>query len=343
MEQITIKEVAKLCGVGISTVSRAINNHPDINEETKKKVMDTIKKYNYVPNNSARNLKRSDSNTIAVLVKEISNPFWGKMLEVMGREVMARKYSLVLQNVQDDENEVEVAIQLEKEKRLKGIIFLGGMFSYDEEQLQQLTVPFVISGSGRKLPKTLEKCAIITSDGEKESYAMVDYLCKCGHKKIAFLTTSEKDGLGEFHLEGYIRALKNNGIEYDKNLVITIEKNDRMYTIENGYQATTELLNSGLDFTCIYAISDTIAIGACRAVFDAGKKVPEDYSIAGSDGLDMAEYYRPSITTIFKYREKVAEESIKVLLALIDGKDVERVGMFQGKLIERESTRRLEG
>ena len=78
MEQITIKEVAKLCGVGVSTVSRAINNHPDINPETKQKILDTIREYNYVPNNSARNLKRTDSNTIAVIVREISNPFWAK-------------------------------------------------------------------------------------------------------------------------------------------------------------------------------------------------------------------------------------------------------------------------
>lgn len=339
MEQITIKEVAKLCGVGVSTVSRAINNHPDINEETKKKIMDTIEKYHYVPNNSARNLKRSDSNTIAVIVKEISNPFWGKMLEVMGRTVVERKYSLVLQNVEDDENEVEIAIQLEKEKRLKGIVFLGGMFNYDEKQLKQLTVPFVLCGSGRELPRVSDKCAIITSDGVLESFDMVDYLCKCGHKKIVLLTTSKEDGLGEFHMEGYIRALRENGIAYDKDLVFTIEKAAQLYTIENGYQATAELLKSGKDFSCIYAISDTLAIGACRAVFDAGKRVPEDYSVAGSDGLPMAEYYRPSITTIFKYREKIAEESIRVLFDLIDGKDVERVHMFQGELVKRESTR----
>ena len=87
MEQITIKEVAKLCGVGVSTVSRAINNHPDINDATKQMILDTIKKYNYVPNNSARNLKRSDSNTIAVLIKGISNPFFADMIQVFEREI----------------------------------------------------------------------------------------------------------------------------------------------------------------------------------------------------------------------------------------------------------------
>ena len=108
MEQITIKEVAKLCGVGVSTVSRAINNHPDINPETKQKILDTIREYNYVPNNSARNLKRTDSNTIAVVIKEISNSYWGVMLHVLEREVRDRKYCLVLQNVANDEDEVEL-------------------------------------------------------------------------------------------------------------------------------------------------------------------------------------------------------------------------------------------
>ena len=341
MEQITIKEVAKLCGVGVSTVSRAMNNHPDISEETKKRIMDTIKEYNYVPNNSARNLKRSDSNTIAVLVKEISNPFWGKILEVLEREVTERQYSFVLQNVDDSQNEVEIAIQLQKEKRLKGIIFLGGMFQYDDEQLAHLVVPFVLCGSGRSLPKGSAKCAIVTSPAEEDSYKMVDYLCKCGHKRIAILTSSDREGLGKLHLDGYERALKDNGIPFDKNLVVIFEKNEKIYTIQNGYQAATDLLRSGLDFTCIYAISDTLAIGACRAVIDAGKKVPEDCSIAGSDGLDMAEFYHPSITTMFKYREKIAEESIKTLFDLIDEKNVERVCMIKAKLIERESTRKI--
>ena len=114
MEQITIKDIARLCGVGVSTVSRAINNHPDINEETKQMILETIRKYNYVPNNSARNLKRSDSKTIAVLIKGISNPFFADMIQVFEREINRKKYSFVLQHVEEDEDEVDVSIQLEK-------------------------------------------------------------------------------------------------------------------------------------------------------------------------------------------------------------------------------------
>ena len=182
MEQITIKEVAKLCGVGVSTVSRAINNHPDINEETKQKVLETIQKYNYVPNNSARNLKRSDSNTIAVLIKGISNPFFSEIVQVFEREITKQKYSFVLQHVEEFEDEVDIAIQLEKEKRLKGIVFLGGLSYHTEKKLKQLTIPFVISTVD--VTELGSEYASVTVDNTKESRKLVDYLCGCGHKRI---------------------------------------------------------------------------------------------------------------------------------------------------------------
>ena len=343
MEQITIKEVAKLCGVGVSTVSRAINNHPDINPETKQKILDVIREYNYVPNNSARNLKRADSNTIAVVIKEISNSYWGVMLHVLEREVRVRKYCLVLQNVADDEDEVELAIQLEKEKKVKGIIFLGGMYNYDESRLRMLRVPYVISGSGKTVPEdtgTYPKSALVTTDTEIESQSMVDYLCSCGHKRIAFIT-SRDEGLGRCHLNGYKRSLEKNGLEYDEKLIIRLKPGKRIYTIENGYNCTCELLKSGVDFSCIYAISDTLAVGACRAIIDSGKRVPEDYCVAGADGQDIAEYYHPSITTLKYPRVETALQSVRTLFDLIDRKKVVKRQILSGTLIERESTRKL--
>ena len=345
MEQITIKEVAKLCGVGVSTVSRAINNHPDINPETKQKILDAIREYNYVPNNSARNLKRADSNTIAVIIKEISNSYWGVMLHVLEREVRDRKYCLVLQNVADDEDEVELALQLEKEKKVKGIIFLGGMFNYDELRLRMLRVPYVISGSGKTVPEdtgTYPKSALVTTDTEIESQSMVDYLCSCGHKRIAFITSGD-EGLGRCHLNGYKRSLEKNGLEYDEKLIIRLKPGKRIYTIENGYNCTCELLKSGVDFSCIYAISDTLAVGACRAIIDSGKRVPEDYCVAGADGQDIAEYYHPSITTLKYPRVETALQSVRTLFDLIDRKKVVKRQILSGTLIERESTRKLEG
>ena len=181
MEQITIKDVARICGVGVSTVSRAINNHPDINPETKAMIMQTIKENNYIPNNSARNLKRQDAKVIAVLVKGITNSFFSEMIKIMEDEIKKKKYSLVLHHVEFDEDEVDVALELVKEKRLRGIIFLGGYFRHNEEKLAQLHVPFILSTmSASPQEYSRNTYSSVAVDDEKESYKIVDYLCKCG-------------------------------------------------------------------------------------------------------------------------------------------------------------------
>lgn len=338
METITIKDIAALCGVGISTVSRAINNHPDINEETKAMIMQVISENNYIPNNSARNLKRTDSNTIAVLIKGITNPFFSSMIKTFERKIKEKKYSFILQHVDNRENEIDVAIQLIKEKKLKGIVFLGGHFSHSNEKLTQLKVPFVLStiGTTQKLDRTI--CSSVSVDDFKESYKIVDYLCKLGHSKIAIITAPlDDESIGSLRLYGYMSALRDNGIQIKKSLIRFMKDELESYSIQNGYTVTRELLESRENFTAIYAISDTLVIGACRAIFDAGKRIPEDYSVAGFDGLDIANYYNPSITTIRQPVEEMAEETIKILFDAISGK-VSQHKTFQGELIIGQST-----
>lgn len=340
MEQITIKEIAKLCGVGVSTVSRAINNHPDINEQTKQKVMETIREYNYVPNNSARNLKRSNSKAIAVLIKGITNPFFADMIQVFEREITRRKYTFVLQHVEEFEDEVDIAVQLEKEKRLKGIVFLGGLSNHTAEKLRQLSVPFVIS--------TVDAAALgdgvafVTVNDEAESCRMVEYLCTCGHTKIAMLSAGRQDAsIGRMRLNGYRRALRQCGIAYDETLVMLTKDGLSPYSMENGYALTKELLQSGKEFTCIFAASDSMAIGACKALFDAGKRVPQDYSVAGFDGIAMAAFYEPSITTIRQPRKEMAEAAIRLMFDLIKKKPAEKRQIFEAELVVGGSTRKL--
>lgn len=342
METITIKDIARLSGVGVSTVSRAINNHPDINEETKAKIMEIIQEYNYVPNNSARNLKRSQSKTIAVLIKGISNPFFSKMLTVFEEEIQKKKYSFILQQVKEQEDEIDVAIELIKEKRLKGIVFLGGFFTHSKEKLKQLNIPFVLSTIGR--PEVFQDAgySTVAVDDVKESYKMVDYLCSIGHQKIAIIAASEDDeSIGKLRLEGYEKALKGHHIQLDSELICRMKPDIGSYSMENGYAVTKELLESGKVFTALYAISDSVAIGACKAIFDAGRRVPEDYCVAGFDGLDIAYYYQPSITTIRQPVEEMARESIHILFDIIRKKAPERNIIFPAELVVRQSTRNL--
>ncbi|OAB47137.1 LacI family DNA-binding transcriptional regulator [Paenibacillus antarcticus] len=342
MERITIIDIAKMCGVGVTTVSRAINNHPDINEETKMMIMRVIKENHYIPNNSARNLKRAASKTIAVLIKGITNPFFNHMIKVFEEEIKRKKYSFFLQRVDENQDEIDVAIELEKEKRLKGIVFLGGYFSHSKEKLTQLTVPFVLSTIGMSEVVEPNEYSSVSVDDFNESYKLVDYLCSLGHTKIATITANMEDvSIGKLRFEGYKKALADHGVDYNADLVWHMKDDIESYTMENGYVVTKELLASKEEFTALYAISDSLAIGACKALLEAGKRVPEDYSVAGFDGLDISFYYNPSITTMKQPVGEIAEETIKILFDLINKKITHAHKTFPAELIVRESTRSL--
>lgn len=340
MDTITIKDVARLCGVGVSTVSRAINNHPDINEETKMKILQIIKENNYIPNNSARNLKRSASKTIAVLIKGIDNPFFSGMIKIFEEETQRKKFSFILHRVDEGEDEVDVAIQLVKEKKLKGIIFLGGYFSHSQEKLDQLQVPFVLSTIGITNKMGSGVFSSVSVDDFAESYKMVDYLCRLGHKHIGILAaTAYDESIGRLRLEGYRKALENYGITPKREWCFYSREDTRCYTMDNGYNLMKRVMESEQGITAVFAVSDSIAIGACKAVFDAGKRVPEDICVAGFDGLDMAHYYNPTITTIRQPVEEMAHATIKILFDIIKNKSQNQQRIFQAQLIEGRSTK----
>lgn len=343
MDSINIKDIARLCGVGVSTVSRAINNHPDINPETKNMIMQVIKENNYIPNNSARNLKRTDSRTIAVLIKGIGNPFFSKMIRIFEEEIQKKKYSFILQRVDEQEDEVDVALELIKEKKPRGIVFLGGYFSHSREELEQLTVPYVLSTIG--MTEYLGESpdfSCVSVDDYAESYKMTDYLCKLGHEKVLILTApSDDESIGRLRLEGYKKALLDNGITPSPSLIIFSEECEECYTMENGYRMMNRVLNEKPEFTAVYAISDSIAIGACKAIFEHGMRIPEDYCMSGYDGLDIARYYNPSITTIRQPVEEMAKATIKILFDVIKNKAEHQKTVFKAELVEGESTRRV--
>ena len=343
MEEITIKDVARLCGVGVSTVSRAINNHPDINPETKEMIMNVIRENNYIPNNSARNLKRQDAKAIAVLVKGITNSFFSEMIKIMEAEIKRKRYTMVLHHVDFSEDEVDVALELVKEKRLRGIVFLGGYFLHSEEKLAQLHVPFVLSTTGLA-PEGYSRntYSSVSVDDAKESYKVVNYLCENGHRNIAIICAKTTDvSIGLLRLDGYKKALTDHGIPIRDELILYMKQDIEDYSLENGYTVTKEFLEKNIPCSAIFAISDILAIGAEKALSEAGKRVPEDISLIGFDGVLMGQYITPSLTTLKQPVEDMAAETIKILFEIINNKSAHRHKVFEGKLLIRESTGRV--
>lgn len=339
MAEITIKDIAKQCGVGISTVSRALNNHPDINPETKKKILEVIEETGFIPNNSARNLKRTDAKCIAVLVKGITNPLFSSMIKIIEEETQRSRYALVLRHVEEQEDEIDVALELEKEKRLRGIVFLGGLFEHPEEKLRNLKVPFIFSTIGVNISDQFHKVEFsnIAVDDRLESAKITEYLLGLGHRKIA-LITEKKGPIGGLRMEGYRQAFAQRGLPVAEDLICYVQENRDHFSMENGYLTAKRLLESGCEVTAIYAVSDLLAIGACRAVLEAGKRIPEDISVAGYDGIEMGEYYNPKLTTIKQPVEEIAKKTIRLLLDVIAEREEPRQIVLPAELVVREST-----
>lgn len=341
MDTITIKDIAKICGVGVSTVSRALNNHPDINPATRQRIMEVVEEYGFIPNNSARNLKITDSKTIAVLAKGMSNPFFMRMIGIIEEYIQDMRYSMELRHVDDKTDEVEVAMELVKEKKLKGIIFLGGLSTHSPEKLEKIGVPFVLSTISMSEDTTGDYSSIAVDDIE-ESSKITQYLIDNGHKKIAFMGAHEGDtSIGQLRLQGYKKALKDNNIKLDTKLIWHSDDEADTYSMENGYNIVKAMLAEGRQFTALYAISDTMAIGAMRALSESGKKIPEDVSIVGFDGIDMGAYCVPSLTTIRQPFEEMANKTAKLLFDVIHkGAGHSRIVMG-AELLERESVKKI--
>ena len=343
-KSITIKDIAKECGVGVTTVSRALNNHSDINPETKNKIMEVIDKYGFVPNNSARHLKMNVSNCIAVLVKGIGNPFFMKMIGIMEKDIQNHNYSMELRHIDEKTNEVQVALELIKEKKLQGIVFLGGVPDNIKDKITEIGIPFVLSTFSIDDEAVSEPYASVAVDDEKASYMLVSHLIEKGHKKIAIMAANKDDkGICKMRLDGYLRALKEHGIKENPELIWYAGENDDSYSIsmESGYSVMEGKLKTNLDFTAAYAISDTMAIGAIRALNEAGKKVPEDVSVAGFDGIELGRYYVPSLTTVSQPFETMAHTTMNSLFDAIEKGESKRKILMDATLIQGESVKAI--
>lgn len=334
-----IRDIARLAGVGVSTVSRVINEHPDVKDETREKILKIIKESNYIPNNSARILKKNNTNNIGVLVKGVFNPFFAEMINIIGNRINEAGYTMILQqNDYATEDDVDNLIAFVKEKRLQGIICLGGNFlNINDESFQFLDIPVVLTSVNTLSKESKSKFSSIGIDNVLAAKASIQYLIDKGHRNIGILLGEKNDvGISGLRLEGYRKALEENNIPYSEENVFIGD-----YDYSGAYRVTKEIINNRKDITAIFSISDIMAVGAAKSVIDQGLQVGEDISIMGFDGMDISKYYNPGITTVKQPKKNMANNSIDLLLALLAKKEDHKHIIFETKIIERESCKEL--
>ena len=329
-----IKDIAAIAHVGVSTVSRVLNNHPDVNEKTRERVLEIIKENNYIPNNSARILKQSNTKNIGILVKGVFNPFFSEILKIVSVGIQDAGYTMILQH-HNNQNDVGTLLGFIKEKRLQGIICLGGNFiDLKDEDLEEVEgVPIVLVSVEAAMRKKLKRCSSISINNKEAAFMGTQYLIENGHRNIGLILGEKRDyGISKERYEGYKEALAHYNIKYNEKYIVYGE-----YECEDAYKETKKLLKQSPEITAIFAISDIMAMGASKASTDIGRKIGQDIAIVGFDGMDMAKYYQPSITTIKQPKKEMSELSIELILKLLEGK-IQNTHMFlEVELVEGES------
>lgn len=328
----TIKDVAKLAEVSISTVSRVINDSKPVSPEARRRVLSAIDELAYKPNEIARSLVTKKSNLIGIIVDDIGNSYVAQI--VRGIEEIARmyKYDIILCSSYGREETELRFIQLLMQKQVEGIIIVSEILNTKiGESINKYNIPFVYLNR----LYTVSNISTVTLDNEAATRMMVDYLYELGHENILYVTWGEdNDQSTEKHkIKGYTDAVTERG---GTPFVTSIAG----YKIDDGYNGGEKILDltKANDITAVFCCQDEVAIGFSNYLYDEGLNVPNDISVAGYGDSSLSSIYRPKLTTIKEPYYDIGAVAIRRILKEIkgDGSD-ERTLKLPVQLIRRES------
>ena len=335
MPNLTIKDIARISGCSVSTISRVINDRPDVRPETKEHVLKVMREAGFVPNTNARQLKIQQSRSLVFVVKGTRNLFFSDFLVQLQRAATLYGYNGIVSYLDENANEIDAAEKILREIKPKGMIFLGGSVANFKKGFANITVPSVLT---TLVSDELDfpNLSMVGVDDRAAAYTAVDYLIQQGHRKIAVLGGPVTSYPSVMRREGAQQAMQDAGILFNDKLYGLSN-----YDFESAYHAVNSLLARRAEFTALFAMSDVIAFGAIRALVSAGFRVPEDVSVIGFDGITMSRYCVPVMTTIVQPSEQIALQSIELLVRQIEHGSSAQTVTLQPELQQGESVRAI--
>jgi LacI family transcriptional regulator len=332
-----IKEVAKLAKVSKSAVSRALNDAPDISLETKNKILKIVKETGYLPDSVAISLRTKKTRLIGVLVPDLENPFYYRIIKGIEELFDEKKYNILICNSNYDNEKEEKIIKILACKKVEGIIAsLSEKNSENINLLKSINIPFIIIDS---IPD-FEEINAISVPHIKVSYEITKYLINKGHKKILIIYGPNKLDINKSDfILGYIKALKNKKIQIDYNLII-----DSNTSIKDGYNIGKRVLINP-NFTAIFTINDLLAFGIYKAAKELKISIPEDISIVGNDDIEFSKYLNPPLTTIYQPKRSLGIKAAKLLYDIIINKNYSKYSktLLNVNIVERGSVNTITG
>ena len=333
----TIKDLAAKTGYSVGTVSRVLNNHPHASEKARQVIMQAVEESGFQLNENARQLKQQRATSVLVVVKGTSNELFAEMLTKIQQLIAQTSYPLIVDYLDEDANEVLRAVQLCREKKPLGILFLGGNSRNFRNDFDKIDIPCVLvtNDAGGQV---FDNLSSVTTDDRLASRCAIDALVALGHRKIAVVGGDrEHSDTSRLRYEGCLQSFREHDIAFDGQL----DYQGVRYSYEGGYQATRALLDAGRQFTALFAVADVMVIGAIRALQDAGLRVPEDVSVMGFDGLPLGRYLVPQLSTVSQSVELLAQRSVAILTDAIENGSPPKQETAPFVVCQRESSRHI--
>lgn len=333
---VTIYDIAKYSGYSISTVSKALNNYKDVNEETRRRILDAAEELGYIPNSNAKSLSTKKTMTIGVVFEEktglgITHPFFSKVLNEFKKCVEEKGYDLLFMSDQLGKNPKLSYYEHCLLKGVDGVIILCSDITTENiKRLFDSDIPSVI------IDNDTSKTNCVYTDNYKYLFLATKYLIEKGHTRIAHIAGSIASFVGKERLRGYKDALKHHGIAVRDDYILR----GHNYSIIQGYNRGLDIIKMEDKPTAVIAASDTLAFGMMKALEEHGYKVPEDISVIGYDDSEIALYTQPPLTTIQQNTERIAKEAAKLLVAQMQKPTkTYQKKVIDAKLIERQTVR----
>lgn len=327
----TIKDVAKLAGVALSTASYALNGDTKVAEKTRAKVLEAARQLNYRKNGFAMDLKRSRTNTIALILTDLSGPYYSELIRSIQDVALANGYDLIACSSMGGKD--STAVRFLRERRVDGAVVLA----------HNMTDEILMDSAGDRFPivvmdRELSGSGLINVrvDSEQGGYDATRYLIEAGHRTIAYISGPSNSSDNVLRYQGYLRAMHEAGLEEKAKWRLSGN-----FVREGGYSATKMMMMQGELPSAVFYANDEMAIGGLKALQEGGISVPEDISVIGFDDIQLAEYVHPPLTTIRQPKQEAGSLAGHLLFQMLDGEEVNDSYKLKIELVERESVRKV--
>ena len=333
MKHVTIKDIAKQLIVSVSTVSRALNNDPNIRKETRDLIIETAQRMGYRRNPVAMNLKNGYTKTIGVLVPEMTTPYAARVIEGIQHVCYANNYKVLIASASEDWEKERSNLEIMKQFMIDGIIVCSCDYHKNTELFKEIIdsgVPVVFYD---RIPYGINAPQVIIDD-ETKAFFLVEHLIKNGCKHIAYIGADSNMVYNTvLRRRGYRDALERYGLAY--NPEIDIEADGLSYG--SGAAAVDRILN--LKFDAIFAFTDTLAIGAMNRLKSLGRRIPKDVAVAGFSGTEISTIVSPQLTTVEPLQFEMGKRAAELVIKHINQQDdsVEKI-YVDATITYRDST-----